>query len=170
MSDLPYPLSKAVDQVRQFGGKVVLPSPYEPHSDAELTDLRTQLDAAKADGERLRLENTDAALLLGDSWQEIVRFASGEMGTETALRVQCTKLAGDVAELTDQLAAAQKTIDELQGREGRLREACEAAAPALKSINGWVDKANPSLSEVQELVGKAIHTLTAALAAPDGGA
>ena len=67
-----------------------------------------------------------------------------------------------VERFRDELAAAQKTIE-------ANKRAMEWALKALRSINGWLDSAYPSLREAREQNYAARHTLTAAIAATDGG-
>jgi division protein CdvB (Snf7/Vps24/ESCRT-III family) len=96
------------------------------------------------------------------------------------------ELAAECSDLRTQLAAAQKIIAEMKRREGRLREACEAAKVCIAAdMDGSIRLAN-ELREIgmlkpddnETLPGllkdirrqEAILTLTAALAATgDGG-
>ena len=86
-----------------------------------------------------------------------------------------------VERFRDELAAAQKTIAAMQGREGRLREACEAELQANQFTldeygkNGpqWTSRESGeeyySASHVTVSAEEAIERLTAALTATDGG-
>lgn len=95
----------------------------------EVERLRAELEAARAkafqdyviqnaaiaalhdERDKLKAELADADLLLGDSWQETVAIARGEAGVETALRIQCTKLAGDLAVERQRIDVALKLIE-----------------------------------------------------------
>lgn len=60
---------------------------------------------------RLRTQCADADLLLGNGWEQVVEVAKGEPGVVTALNIQCTKLAGDVSVLQDELDRLRKVAD-----------------------------------------------------------
>ena len=125
-----------------------------------LHDLRTQLAAAQKTIEGLRsviendTENEEsaraiAAEVFGKEWAE------GDS-------LNVPNVVDFVERFRDELAAAQKTIE-------ANKRAMEWALKALRSINGWLDSAYPSLREAREQNYAARHTLTAAIAATDGG-
>ena len=122
----------------------------------QFQDLRTQLDAAKVEGEKLKDENDEFKRLLdGDGAKTRTVDAVEWYATAQYQHRQRVRIS-------EELAAAQKTIE-------ANRRAMEWALKALRSINGWLDSAYPSLREAREQNYAARHTLTAALAATDGG-
>ena len=94
-----------------------------------------------------------------DDEGNIIIFA-GECPTDWMQRI--LDAINELTAVRTQLAAAQKTIE-------ANKRAMEWALKALRSINGWLDSAYPSLREAREQNYAARHTLTAALAATDGG-
>ena len=124
---------------------------------AELTDLRTQLAAAKVEVERLKDENDEFKRLLDGNGAK-TRTVSAIEWYATAQYEHRQRVR-----ISDQLAAAQKTIEDFQGREGRLRE-------VLNQLDA-LDLECPGMPNARDsAILFAIATLTAAFPATDGGA
>lgn len=87
----------------------------------QLAERDKEIVQLKVEAIDLKQTADDADMLMGNAWQQVVDIARGEQGIEGALRVQCTKLTGDVMERDDELAALRERAEKAEQDAGRYR-------------------------------------------------